>query len=201
MNRLFFLLIMLGCLLLLGSSWASADVYKYLNPSGQIHLTDQPMPEPYQLLKIFRTPKPRSSRWLEFNHRKARYSSLIDRAAEANGLEPELVHAVVRAESAYQEDAISHAGAIGLMQLMPQTAKTLGVDDPFDPVQNVHGGALYLRILLARFNDDLRLALAAYNAGESAVIKYGYQIPPYNETQRYVVKVMDFYNENLLSGG
>lgn len=186
---------------MLVSSLLYADVYKYLDESGRIHLTDQPMPKPYQLLKIFRAPKAQSDKWLAFKNRKARYTPLIDRAAEANGLEPALIHAVVRAESAYQEDAISRAGAIGLMQLMPQTAEILGVDDPFDPVQNVHGGSLYLRILLARFDDDLRLALAAYNAGENAVIKYGYQIPPYDETQRYVVKVIDFYNENLLSGG
>jgi hypothetical protein len=107
-------------------------------------------------------------------------------------LEPALMHAVISAESSYNPWAVSPKGAMGLMQLMPGTAERFGVSNPYDPVANMHGGARYLRWLLDRFNDP-RLAVAAYNAGEGAVQKYGNQIPPYQETQTYVVRVLDFY--------
>ncbi len=122
--------------------------------------------------------------------RRARYRHLIDDAARRHGLTPELLHAVIRTESAYKANARSHAGACGLMQLMPQTAARFKVGDIWDPAQNIQGGAAYLRFLLDLFDHDLRLALAGYNAGEGAVKKYGYQIPPYRETQDYVRKVL-----------
>ncbi len=186
-----------GCLLLSSHQSLSADVYKYLDPSGQIHFTDQLMPDAYRLLKKFSASKILPDQKLTIKRRKVRYTQLIERAAQANGLESALVHAVVQVESAYQKNAVSQAGAMGLMQLMPNTAQILGVDDPFDPTQNLHGGSLYLRLLLTKFNDDLPLALAAYNAGENAVIRHGYKIPPYDETQDYVVKVMGIYTANL----
>ena len=102
---------------------------------------------------------------------------------------------MVRAESAYRSDAVSSKGAVGLMQLMPGTAERYGVTDRRDPAQNLRGGTEYLRDLLQMFDNDLQLALAAYNAGENAVIKYGNQIPPYNETQNYVRKVIRFYQK------
>ena len=111
-------------------------------------------------------------------------------------LEPELLHAVVRAESAYDPDAVSSAGAVGLMQLMPDTARRYGVSDRRDPDANVLAGASYLRDLIAEFEQDLELALAAYNAGENAVRSYGNRIPPYPETQGYVRKVLRYYAEN-----
>ena len=101
----------------------------------------------------------------------------------------------LESESAYQPDAVSHKGAVGLMQLMPGTAERYGVSDRHDPVQNLSGGTRYLRDLLEMFDNDLQLALAAYNAGENAVIRYGNKIPPYNETQGYVRKVIRFYND------
>lgn len=122
--------------------------------------------------------------------RRARYRHLIEDAAQRHGLTPELLHAVIRTESAYQANARSHAGACGLMQLMPQTATRFSVADIWDPAENIDGGAAYLRFLLDLFDHDLRLALAGYNAGEGAVKKYGYQIPPYRETQDYVRKVL-----------
>lgn len=121
---------------------------------------------------------------------RARYRHLIDDAARRHGLTPELLHAVIRTESAYQANARSHAGACGLMQLMPQTALRFRVGDIWDPAENIEGGAAYLRFLLDLFDHDLRLALAGYNAGEGAVKKYGYEIPPYRETQDYVRKVL-----------
>lgn len=122
--------------------------------------------------------------------RRGRYNALIDMAARRHGLSSALLHAVIRTESAYQENALSHAGACGLMQLMPGTARRFQVQDIWDPAQNIDGGAAYLRLLLDLFDNDLRLALAGYNAGENAVKRYGNQIPPYRETQDYVRKVM-----------
>ena len=125
--------------------------------------------------------------------RRLTYARLIEANALRYRLPAGLLHAVIRAESAYNPSAVSHAGAQGLMQLMPGTAARYGVSNSFDPVENVRGGAAYLRDLLDMFDQDLRLALAGYNAGEGAVMKYGRTIPPYAETQGYVRKVLDYY--------
>lgn len=117
---------------------------------------------------------------------------LIDRAARRSGADPALLTAIVAVESGFNARAVSHAGAKGLTQLMDTTARAMGVQDPFDPWQNLIGGARYLNSLLVRYRGDLRLALAAYNAGPSAVDRYG-GIPPYQETQRYVVSVMQAF--------
>jgi soluble lytic murein transglycosylase-like protein len=122
--------------------------------------------------------------------RRDRYRDLIEANAARYGLSSALLHAVIRTESAYKSDALSHAGACGLMQLMPATASRFGVRDIWDPAENIRGGSAYLRFLLDLFEGDLRLALAGYNAGENAVKKYDYQIPPYRETQDYVRKVL-----------
>jgi soluble lytic murein transglycosylase-like protein len=116
---------------------------------------------------------------------------MIDDAARRHGLPEPFVHSVVAAESAYNERAVSPKGAMGLMQLMPGTAKTYGVD-PADPSQNIEGGVAYLRDLLIKYNGDANLALAAYNAGPGAVQKYN-GVPPYRETQNYVSKVLNRY--------
>lgn len=117
--------------------------------------------------------------------------TIIRRSAFEQGLSPRLVQAVVQVESGYNPKALSHKGAMGLMQLMPATARLLGVADPWNPVQNVRGGARYLREQIDRFG-DLTLALAAYNAGPTAVSRHG-GVPPYAETQRYVQKVLGLY--------
>ncbi|KAA6187900.1 lytic transglycosylase domain-containing protein [Thiohalocapsa marina] len=124
--------------------------------------------------------------------RRARFAALIDATAKRHGIDPELVHAVIRAESSYNPRAKSPAGACGLMQLMPATAERFGVRDRWDPAQNIRGGVAYLRLLMERFDGDLRLVLAAYNAGEGAVAKYGNRVPPYRETRAYVRKVMGY---------
>lgn len=118
---------------------------------------------------------------------------VVDIVAPVAGLEPRLLLAVISAESGFRAKAVSPKGAQGLMQLMPATARRLGVSDPFDPEQNVRAGARYLVELLRMFDDDLRLALAAYNAGENAVLRAGRAIPPYPETRQYVTRVMDRY--------
>ncbi len=122
------------------------------------------------------------------------YDDHINKTARWYGIDPYLVKAVIKVESNFNAKALSPKGAIGVMQLMPGTAKDQGVNNPYDPTENIQGGVRYLKKLMDMFNGDLRLALAGYNAGENAVIKYGYTIPPYNETENYVDKVLVHYN-------
>lgn len=180
---------------------AVAEVYKYRDARGQILLTDKPM-RGLTLLKRYNytTGRPAArpgAALAAMKRRRDALSPLIEEAANAHQLRPALVHAVIRAESAYRADAVSSKGAVGLMQLMPATAARYGVSDRHDPEQNLRGGSAYLRDLLVLFDHDLQLALAAYNAGENAVIRYGNAIPPYRETQNYVRKVIRFYRDQL----
>ncbi len=116
------------------------------------------------------------------------YDEVIEDAAATHGVRPELVRAVIQVESGFNPRARSHKGAMGLMQLMPGTAADLGVDNPWDPVQNIRGGVAYLGSLIRQFGDEV-LALAAYNAGPGAVARHGQRVPPYRETQDYVQKI------------
>lgn len=191
----------------------AADVYKYVDAQGNTYFTDSPLKgDAYRLewrrtvsrlagenqaalsgLNVHRStplrvPEPSAS----MRERRAAYDPLIRAYARRYRLSPELLHAMIRAESAYNPRAVSRAGAQGLMQLMPDTAARYGVKNSFDPAENIRGGAAYLRDLLDLFDQDLRLALAGYNAGEGAVMKYGRKIPPFPETQAYVRKVMQF---------
>src|SRR5260221_1997430 len=124
----------------------------------------------------------------------APYSTYVDAASRAHGVEVRLVHAVIWAESSYDPKAVSASGAEGLMQLMPDTAKRFGVRDSFDPKQNIDGGVKLLRELLDQFDGDLELAVAAYNAGANAVVRAGNRIPPYPQTAAYVPKVIAYYH-------
>jgi len=121
------------------------------------------------------------------------YNKYIERVARQYSLDPNIIKAIIKIESNFDPKAVSRKGAMGLMQLMPQTALGLGVSNPFDPAQNIQGGAKYFKKLMNMFNGNIKLALAGYNAGENAVIKYGYKIPPYNETENYVEKVLYHY--------
>lgn len=125
---------------------------------------------------------------------RGQHDAAFEAAAERHDLSVELLKAVARVESAFDPQAVSHAGAQGLMQLMPATARAMGVTDPFDPAQSIEGGARYLRKMLDRFDDDLELALAAYNAGPTAVTRYG-GIPPFEETRRYVGRVTSLLSQ------
>ena len=176
-----------------------ADVYKYVDKYGRVTYTDKPTHGRYvRLIKTWKgwAEQPRARlNSAAFAQNREKYTPAIDSAAELYKLPKPLLHAVITAESAYDPGAVSIAGAVGLMQLMPETARRYGVHDRKDPLQNIHGGSRYLRDLLNLFNDDLHLALAAYNAGENAVIKYGKRVPPYPETQNYVKKVIAYYQE------
>jgi len=121
---------------------------------------------------------------------------IIYRAGQKSGVDPRFIHAVIRQESRYKNAAVSHVGAQGLMQLMPDTAKRFGNTDPFDATSNIEAGTKYLKWLLKRFNGDVSLALAGYNAGEGAVDKYK-GVPPYNETQNYVKKIVANYGKTF----
>lgn len=125
------------------------------------------------------------------------YAREIDQAARRNRLDPALVHAVIHVESRHQAAAVSSKGAVGLMQLLPATAERFGIADPGDPAANLAAGTRYLRRLLDQFDQRLDLALAAYNAGEGAVVRHGNRIPPYRETLDYVPSVMEKYHQWL----
>lgn len=125
--------------------------------------------------------------------RASAYAPLVEEAARQSRLDPRLLHAVIATESGYNPVARSAKGAQGLMQLMPATARRYGVANAFEPRHNIQGGARYLADLMTLFDQDVRLALAAYNAGEGAVLKHGRRIPPYRETSAYVPRVLDYY--------
>lgn len=186
------------CSLAAPAGLVHAEIFKYRDRAGNLYFTDNPMKGPHYSLMWRSGNDPRFTSYARIDtsamqRNRVRFAAMIEGAAERWQLSPELLHAVVRAESAYDPNALSSAGAQGLMQLMPETARRYSVDNVWDPGQNLEGGARYLRDLLHMFDADLELALAAYNAGENAVRKYGNQIPPYPETKNYVRKVIAFY--------
>jgi soluble lytic murein transglycosylase-like protein len=191
---------LLPILFLLLPVLAQAEIYKYRGPDGSLHFTDRPMRGGYKLLWQSGTSKKRGGYSLaKMRENRSRFTPLIERVAKELRLHPGLLHAMVRVESAYNPRAISRKGAQGLMQLMPGTASRYGVVDSYDPRQNLEGGARYLSDLLKEFEYDIRLALAAYNAGENAVRRYGNTIPPFPETINYVDKVLGEYERNRLA--
>lgn len=131
--------------------------------------------------------------------RKKRYSELVQNAATRYRISPHFIHAIIHVESYYHPHLESRAGAVGLMQLMPKTAQIYGVEDRTDPKQNVNAGVQHLNDLLIRYNDNKYLALAAYNAGVTAVERYDRQIPPFRETQNYIRRVMEIYEKSRFS--
>jgi len=181
---------------------AMADIFTFKDENGVVHFTNIPSSDKrYRLLRKEGGDNPapatigRASTWLPSETLIQQYSPMIERASLAYGVEKALVHAVISAESGYNPYAVSRTGALGIMQLMPDTAKRYGVKNSLDPVDNINGGVRYLKDLLVMFNGNIELAVAAYNAGENAVIRYGNRIPPYAETVHYVPKVLGFYRK------
>jgi soluble lytic murein transglycosylase-like protein len=175
---------------------ARADVYSFTDANGVAHFSNVPSDSRYELLiaapvdAVAGSTKGHSIDWLA---RSAQYDGVISGAAKAATIQAALVRAVIVVESGFNPRAISKKGAIGLMQLQPATAKRYGVKNIYDPEQNVRAGARYLSDLLVRFDSNLELALAAYNAGEEAVERYGRHVPPFRETLAYVPSVMRVY--------
>lgn len=186
------------------------EVYRWIDSRGVVHLTNVPADRHFEKYRVGsaggsgkgiliiarresarRRPFAFRSHYGRDSQSAADLDLLIARAARRHGLPPALVKAVVRAESNFQPHALSNKGAQGLMQLMPETAEDLGVDDPFRAEDNVYGGTRYLRAMHDRFG-DWQLALAAYNAGPGAVDRFG-GVPPYAETQEYVERVLHYY--------
>lgn len=182
----------------LSPSDASADIYTWTDANGVVHFSN----EKNAGAKLYIKSSPRKKKRSAVNpvmpsdrsiERFTRYNQWIREAATLYQIPEELIRAVIKVESDYDPRAVSSAGAQGLMQLMPETALRMQIRDSFDPRLNIFGGVRYLRVLANHFNGDLELTIAGYNAGEGAVMRYG-GIPPYEETQHYVTKVLYFYH-------
>lgn len=181
-----------------------AQVYSYRDTSGKLVLTDTPgsgrkLVSGTGRKKTTSTSSAQSSTATPIVSRDAGIEQLIRQYAAEYGLEEQLLRAVIKAESDFDHRAVSHKGAMGLMQLMPETGKSYGVEDFFDPEENIRAGAQHLSRLIDRYFGDYELALAAYNAGETTVDRYD-GIPPYKETQDYVRKIMNMVQSGRASG-
>lgn len=186
---------------------ALADIYSFKDEKGVVHFTNiKGLDSRYRLIRRENVPHADGNAYamkvfMPSQADIARYAAIIQTASKAYGVEPSLVHAVISAESNYNQYAVSPKGAMGLMQLMPDTARRYGVQNMMDPTENIHGGVRYLRDLLDMFKGRMDLAIAAYNAGENAVIRSGLQIPSNSETRYYVPKVLGFYRNFQSRGG
>jgi hypothetical protein len=177
--------LIIGIILLLLPGLAfGGTVFKHTDEDGITHLSDTPITK-FQKANYDKNASYR-------NNYSNNYHVIINRNASKYSMDASLIRAVIEAESSFNSRAVSRKGAIGLMQLMPDTARRMGAKRPFEPEQNIEAGTKYLKHLMQRFNGDLKLALAAYNAGPRAVERYG-DIPPYGETRRYVKKVVGSY--------
>jgi soluble lytic murein transglycosylase len=179
-------LLSLCLLLLISASLAEATIYRYVDESGRVHFTDVPTNTTYRFYRA--------------EGREQGLGTLIDHYAERFKLDSALVKAVIKVESDFDPKVVSRKGARGLMQLMPATAREIGVSDPFDPGQSIYGGTYYLRQMLDAFDSNLDHALAAYNAGPTTVRRYG-GIPPYDETRNYVQRVKKYRDYYQKFGG
>jgi len=178
--------LMVGVLVLFLGAMGEAAIYRYVDEEGVVHFTNVPTHTRFRLY----IPETR----MDFSSYSYLYDGIIQKASMRHGVDFSLIKAVIKAESDFDRKAVSDKGARGLMQLMPQTADLMAVTDPFDPHENIHAGVRYLKYLLASFQNNVPLALAAYNAGENAVRRYG-RIPPYDETRTFVDRVLRYWDE------
>jgi soluble lytic murein transglycosylase-like protein len=178
---------------LAAAPYVHADIYRFDDEEGIVHFTDAPTDRRFKIFMRDLQKDKRLRTKLRFaaSVNPAEYDQIISTCADKYGVSPSLVKAVIHAESGYNPNAVSSKGASGLMQLMPDTARSLNVGNTFDPRDNVEGGVKYLRFLLDTFRGDVSLALAAYNAGLGKVARYG-GIPPYAETRTYVNRVLSY---------
>jgi soluble lytic murein transglycosylase len=179
-------------LLLIYSSTVFADIFRYVDENGVVCYTDAPAgKKTVRVIKESKsnTKQSKAEEGVSSSSASADYSGYVQQAAAKYEIEPELINAVIKTESNGNHRAVSSKGAMGLMQLMPSTAYDMNVVNPFNPEENIEGGTKYLRQLLEKFNGDLTLALAAYNAGPKTVEKYR-NVPPISETRQYVKKII-----------
>jgi len=174
---------------------AYADIYKYLDENGVICYTDAPFGKKAdKIRKEKKAPASEQSQAVRrFSEDPGDFHQIVHEKASNYNIDPSLIKAVIKTESNWNSRAISKKGAMGLMQLMPSTANDMNVHNPFDPEENIEGGTRYLKYLIERFNGDVTLALAAYNAGPKTVEKFGY-VPPITETKQYVSRVLSLCN-------
>jgi soluble lytic murein transglycosylase-like protein len=177
------------CLVLLWPAQADAQIYAWRDANGNLVLSDRKLDAGARTYAVEGATQVRTTRPAASRRASAPFEPLIQQYAEAQGLRPDLVRAVIQVESAFNPRARSPKGAMGLMQLMPQTARELGVGNAYDPAENIAGGTKYLRQLLDKYDGNEELALAAYNAGPGAVDRYGERVPPFQETRNYVRKI------------
>jgi len=176
-------------------SVAVADIYAYVDESGIRHFSNVPESGEYELLLKHGDSSSDNDPSRSIYHDSSHYSAIIESAARATEVDQALLNAVIVVESGFNERALSDRGAKGLMQLMPVVANHYGAENIYDPSENIHAGARYLEDLMKKYEQNLDLVLAAYNAGETAVDRYDRQIPPFSETQNYVRKVATLYNK------
>ncbi len=188
-NRCLFKICMIMLAICLMSFRAPADIYKFVDSNGIAHFTNVPTSSNY---KLFIRERPAKRNKFHSSNR-SKFDSLIKKASRRFGVDFPLLKAVIQVESDFNPHAVSSRGAKGLMQIMPGNLKKLYVSNPFDPSQNIMGGALHLKNLMTHYNGRIPLALAAYNAGVNVVDRYN-TIPPFRETLEYVRKVMKLYN-------
>jgi soluble lytic murein transglycosylase-like protein len=203
MSRIIVITSLISFLALLSVLSANATIYTYVDDNGVVHFSnipDDPKFQPVVRLRPRLSARTRTSHVIipgrsgDWQPNPDSYNDLIRGASNRYHVDPRLVKAVIRAESNFDYLAVSRKGALGLMQLMPLTANDMQVYDPFDPKQNINGGTRYLRKMLGLFNGNLRMSLAAYNAGPGRVSRLG-RVPRYRETQNYIKKVQYFYRE------
>jgi hypothetical protein len=192
-------ILILFCFILFTFTVAYADIYKYTNENGVICYTDTPLGKnAKRVIKDNTNSTPTQQPAKIDSKNTSGYHRIVHEKAREYNIDPSLVKAVIKTESNWNYMAVSRKGAMGLMQLMPSTANDMNVHNPFNPEENIEGGIKYLKYLLERFNGDLTLALAAYNAGPKTVEKFGL-VPPITETRQYVSKVLSLYNGKMTS--